>query len=41
MDDSVGYLVIVVPASPRSPHLVTLGGDNRYSQGRYAPFKAS
>jgi hypothetical protein len=29
-DDTRGYLVVVVPASPRAPHMVTLGGDNRY-----------
>lgn len=25
-----GYLAVVVPASPRAPHMVTLEGDNRY-----------
>ncbi|HEY4280395.1 MAG TPA: RNA-binding domain-containing protein [Conexibacter sp.] len=25
-----GYLVVVVPASARAPHMLTLGGDNRY-----------
>jgi hypothetical protein len=29
-DPSVGYLVIVVPPSPRAPHMVTADGDNRY-----------
>jgi hypothetical protein len=29
-DPSVGYLVVVVPPSPRAPHMVTAGGDNRY-----------
>lgn len=26
----LGYLVVVIPPSPRSPHMVTLDGDNRY-----------
>jgi hypothetical protein len=25
-----GYLVVVIPASPRAPHMVTLEGENRY-----------
>lgn len=25
-----GYVVIVVPSSPSAPHMVTVGGDNRY-----------
>jgi len=25
-----GYLVVVIPPSPRAPHMVTLDGDNRY-----------
>lgn len=29
-DPAVGYLVIIVPASPRAPHMVTVGGHNRY-----------
>jgi hypothetical protein len=29
-DPSIGYLVVVVPPSPRAPHMVTAGGDNRY-----------
>src|SRR5215211_243291 len=29
-DPSLGYLVIAVPASPRAPHMVTVGKDNRY-----------
>lgn len=29
-DDTTGYLMIVVPASPRAPHQVTARGDNRY-----------
>jgi hypothetical protein len=33
-DDTVGYLVVVVPASPRWPHMVTLGGDHR-TRARY------
>lgn len=29
-DPSRGYLVIIVPASPRAPHMVIVGKDNRY-----------
>jgi len=29
-DPSIGYLVIAVPPSPRAPHMVTVGKDNRY-----------
>jgi len=29
-DSSLGYLVIAVPPSPRAPHMVTVGKDNRY-----------
>jgi hypothetical protein len=29
-DPSLGYLVVVVPASPRAPHMVTADGDNRF-----------
>jgi Putative DNA-binding domain len=29
-DPSLGYLVVVVPLSPRAPHMVTADGDNRY-----------
>lgn len=29
-DDTTGYLVIAVPASPRAPHQVTVGRDNRF-----------
>src|SRR5215208_4473400 len=29
-DRSLGYLVVVVPASPRAPHMVTADGDNRF-----------
>jgi hypothetical protein len=29
-DPSVGYLVVAVPSSPQAPHMVTVGGDNRY-----------
>lgn len=29
-DPSLGYLVIAVPPSPRAPHMVTVGKDNRY-----------
>jgi hypothetical protein len=29
-DPSIGYLVVVVPASPRAPHMVTADGDNRF-----------
>ncbi len=28
--DGVGYLVVVVPASPRAPHMVIVDGENRY-----------
>jgi len=28
--EGLGYLVVVVPASPRAPHMLTLDGDNRY-----------
>jgi len=29
-DPSLGYLVVVVPASPWAPHMVTVDGDNRF-----------
>jgi hypothetical protein len=29
-DPSLGYLVVHVPASPRAPHMVTVGKDHRY-----------
>jgi hypothetical protein len=29
-DPSLGYLVVVLPPSPRAPHMVTAEGDNRY-----------
>jgi hypothetical protein len=29
-DPSVGYLVVVIPQSPRAPHMMIAGGDNRY-----------
>jgi hypothetical protein len=29
-DPSIGYIVIVVPRSPRAPHQVTVGGDLRF-----------
>jgi hypothetical protein len=29
-DPSLGYLVVVVPASPRAPHMVAADGDNRF-----------
>jgi hypothetical protein len=28
--DGKGYLAVEIPASPRAPHMLTLGGDNRY-----------
>jgi hypothetical protein len=28
--DGRGYLVVLIPASPRAPHMVTIEGDNRY-----------
>ncbi len=27
---ALGYLVVAVPPSPRAPHMVTVGGENRY-----------
>lgn len=29
-DPSLGYVVVVVPMSPRAPHMVTVRGDDRY-----------
>lgn len=29
-DEGKGYLVVAVPSSPRAPHMVTVGEDNRY-----------
>ncbi|MDQ3302895.1 MAG: ATP-binding protein [Actinomycetota bacterium] len=29
-DEGKGYLVVAVPLSPRAPHMVTVGKDNRY-----------
>ena len=29
-DPGLGYLVVGIPPSPRAPHMVTVGGDNRY-----------
>jgi len=29
-DPARGYLAVVVPPSPQAPHMVTVGGDNRY-----------
>jgi hypothetical protein len=29
-DPSLGYLVVAVPPSPRAPHMVTVGEENRY-----------
>ena len=26
----LGYLCVVIPASPRAPHMLTIDGDNRY-----------
>jgi hypothetical protein len=28
--EGLGYLVVIIPASPRAPHMVTLEGENRY-----------
>lgn len=29
-DPSKGYLLVVIPQSPRAPHMVTVGGENRF-----------
>jgi hypothetical protein len=29
-DSEIGYLVVLIPASPRAPHMVTVKGDNRF-----------
>lgn len=29
-DAALGYLVVAIPPSPRAPHMVTVGGHNRY-----------